>query len=247
MSEIIIDEIRKLIQKNKPDLNDQQKTRLYKIINPDIKDYKIYGIRVAVIDRIVKKVLFNFNCSFVDAIEIFRELISSNIEEEKITGFLFLNRFKKHFDEKTASLIRDEYVKHCHTWSVLDSTCIRVLGPFLAKKGNEKLSKQVIEDWSNSQNIWIKRGSMVILLKIFMLKKEIDMKFLSYLVEKLLIYSSENYIEKGIGWLIKTCSKIDPDQISDYLIKNKGKFTRLILRYGSEKLTKEKRAIILEK
>ncbi|MFX1498273.1 MAG: DNA alkylation repair protein [Promethearchaeota archaeon] len=247
MTKIIIDEIRKLIQKNKPGLTDKQKTRLYKIINPDIKDYKIYGTRVAVIEKIVKKALIKLNCSFADAIEIFRELISANIEEEKIAGFLFLNRFKKYFDENIPSLIRDEYIIHCHTWSVLDSTCIRVIGPFLAKKGNEELAKQVIEDWSDSQNIWIKRGSMVILLKIFMLKKEIDMKFLSHLVEKLLIYSSENYIEKGIGWLIRTCSKIDPDQISDYLIKNKDNFTRLILRNGSEKLSKERREIILEK
>ena len=242
-----IEKIRSYIQKNIPNLTEKQESRLYKIINPDIKDYKIYGIRLAVIDNIVKVIATNFNGTFTEAIKIFKVLISSNIEEEKFAGILFLNRFKKFFNEETVTLFHDEYIKHCHTWSVLDSTCIRVLGPFLAKKGHEELAKQVIEHWSSSHNIWIKRGSMVILLKIFMLKKEIDMKFLSHLVEKMLVYSSENYIEKGIGWLIKTCSKIDPDQIYNFLIKNKDNFTRLILRYGSEKLSKERRSMILKK
>ncbi|MFW9771770.1 MAG: DNA alkylation repair protein [Promethearchaeota archaeon] len=247
MTKIIIEEIRRLIQNNKPDLTDQQKSRLYKVINPDIEPYKIYGIRVAIIDKIVRNVSTNFNITFTEAIEIFKELISTNIEEEKFAGFLFLNRFKKFFNEKIITLFYDELTKHCHTWSVLDSTCIRVLGPFLAKKGNEELAKQMIKDWSDSKNLWIKRGSMVTLLKIYMVKKQIEMACLNNLVQKMLPYSNENYIEKGIGWLIKTCSNIDPDQIFAYLIKNKDKFTRLILRYGSEKLSKERRSIILRK
>ncbi|MFX1402235.1 MAG: DNA alkylation repair protein [Promethearchaeota archaeon] len=242
-----IENIRSNIKKNIPNLTEEQEIRLYKIINPDIKDYKIYGIKLAVIDKFIKVIATNFKGTLTEAIEVFKVLISSNIEEEKFAGILFLNRFKKFFNEETIMLFHDELIKNCHTWSVLDSTCIRVLGPFLAKKGHEELAKQVIELWSSSQNIWIKRASMVILLKIFMLKKEVDMKFLTHLVEKMLIYSSENYIEKGIGWLIKTCSKIEPDQVYDYLLKNKDNFTRLILRYGSEKLSKERRSMILKK
>jgi 3-methyladenine DNA glycosylase AlkD len=56
-----------------------------------------------------------------------------------------------------------------------------------------------------------------------------------------------NYIEKGIGWLLKTCTKYKPDKIYEYLLKNKERFSRLILRYASEKLPKEKRAEILKK
>ncbi|MFX0018600.1 MAG: DNA alkylation repair protein [Promethearchaeota archaeon] len=242
-----VKEIRKLLLQNKSNLTEEQMNRMYKIINPDNDNYEIYGTRVAKIDKIVKAVSDKFNCNYSDATEIYKELIRSNIEEEKFAGFLFLNRFKKFFTQNTIKLFHDELLDNCHTWSVLDSSCIRVLGPFLAKKGNEELAKRTINEWANSKNIWIKRGSMVLLLKIVMVKKKFDKEFVFNLAEKMVEFSNENYIEKGIGWLLKTCSKYEPELIYEYLMKNKYKFTRLILRYASEKLLKEKRAAILKK
>ena len=57
----------------------------------------------------------------------------------------------------------------------------------------------------------------------------------------------EDYIQKGIGWLLKTCTMYDPDVIINYLEKNKKHLPRLILRYATEKLPKEERARILKK
>ncbi len=88
---------------------------------------------------------------------------------------------------------------------------------------------------------------MVILLKITMIRKDFDEVFVFETVEKMLKYSEANYIEKGIGWLLKTCSKYKPEVIIDYLSKNKKNLSKLILRYASEKLPKEKRAEILNK
>jgi len=247
MIQKVVKEIRKLLLEGKSNLTEEQINRMYKIINPDNANYKIYGVRVATIDKIVKRVLDNYNCTYNDAVEIYKVLIRSNIEEEKFAGFLFLNRFKKFFTQNIIKLFHDEFIENCHTWSVLDSSCVRVLGPFLAKKGNEELAKRTINEWANSKNFWIKRGSMVLLLKIIMVRKEFDKDYVYNLVEKMLEFSNENYIEKGIGWLLKTCSKYNPEVIIDYLSKNKKNLSSLILRYASEKLPKEIRAEILKK
>ncbi|MFW9829982.1 MAG: DNA alkylation repair protein, partial [Candidatus Thorarchaeota archaeon] len=139
-----VKEIRKLLLQNKSNLTEEQMNRMYKIINPDNPNYKIYGVRVGTSDKIVKTVSDNYNCTYNEAVEIYKVLIRSNIEEEKFAGFLFLNRFKKFFTQNTIKLFHDELIENCHTWSVLDSSCVRVLGPFLAKKGNEELVKQTI-------------------------------------------------------------------------------------------------------
>ena len=94
--------------------------------------------------------------------------------------------------------------------------------------------------------MWIRRASMVILLKIVMLNKEFNGAYVFELVEKMLKYS-DDYIQKGVGWLLKTCSNYDPDAIVNYLEKNKKRLSRLILRYASEKLPKETRTRILQK
>jgi 3-methyladenine DNA glycosylase AlkD len=247
MIDTIVEEISTLLVQKTPHLSEDQKERMYKILNPDADDYIIYGIKMPEIEKIVKTVHEKFNCSYDDAIEVFRELTRTNVEEQKFAGFFFLNRFKKHFNEQIVHIIREEYSNYCHTWSHCDSTCVRLLGPFLGKKGNEVLALNTIDDWSNSNNLWIKRASMVILLKITMMRKDFDENYVFELVEKMLKYSKENYIEKGIGWLLKTCSKYKPQVIIDYLSKNKKNLSRLILRYASEKLSKEKRAEILNK
>ena len=247
MIDSIVEEILSSLLESTPQQSEDQKKRMYKILNPDISDYIIYGIRMPEIEKIIKSVHAKFNCSYDDAVEVFRKLTRTNVEEKIFAGFFFLNRFKKHFNEETVDLIRKEYTVHCHTWSHCDSTCVRLLGPFLGKKGNEALAKKTINKWSNSDNLWIKRASMVILLKITMMRKDFSEDYVFELVEKMLKYSEANYIEKGIGWLLKTCSKYKPEVINDYLLKNKKNLSRLILRYASEKLPKEKRAEILNK
>ena len=123
---------------------------------------------------------------------------------------------------------------------------IRMLGPYLAKSGNEKLAENTIEKWSNSENLWVRRAALVILLKLIMVKKEFNTDNVFKLVERR-HKDPEEYIHKGIGWLLKTCSNYEPEIIFKYLMKNKGNLSRLILRYASEKLAKEKRAQILKK
>lgn len=245
MIDNIVKEISSLLKNNIPILKPDQKNRMYKILNPDTSDYIIYGIRMPEIEKIVKSTHEKFDCSYDDAVEVFRTLTRTNVEEQKFAGFFFLNRFKKHFNEQTINLVREEYSEYCHTWSHCDSTCVRLLGPFLAKKGNESLAIKTINEWSNSSNLWIKRASMVILLKITMMKKDFDEIYVLKLVEKMLKYSNENYIGKGIGWLLKTCSRYKPEVIIDYLLKNKKNLPRLILRYASEKLPQEVRSEIL--
>ncbi|GAH95512.1 unnamed protein product, partial [marine sediment metagenome] len=141
MTEDVIIEIKNLLVEKTPRLTPEQKSMMYKIINPDISNYVKYGVKVAEIENIVKNVYNKFICTYQDAIEIFKTLTKSNVEEEKFAAFFFLNRFKKNFNEGTIHLFGEEYAKHCHTWSHCDSTCVRVIGPFLGKQGNEELAK----------------------------------------------------------------------------------------------------------
>jgi 3-methyladenine DNA glycosylase AlkD len=246
MIESIVNEFKNQLKKNDPNLPDDKRNRMYKIINSDNPNFKSYGIKIAEIEKIVKLVFEKFSCSYEDAVEVFKELISSDVQDEHFSAVFFLNRFKKNFNVNTIDLFYKEFFKYCDNWGICDSTMIRIIGPFLGKKGNEELALETISKWSNSDNMWTKRASMVILLKIVMIRKKFDKEYVFDLVEKV-NQSSEDYIQKGIGWLLKTCSRYNSDVIFNYLVENKTTLSRLILRYASEKLTKEKRAEVLKK
>lgn len=242
----IVEDLKKQLKDSDPHLTEEQITWRNKIINSDNPTSKGYGHKMADIEKIAKDIFNKYQGTYTEATEVFKSLFSSDIHEEKFIGAYYLNHFKKEFNEGTIKLFKDQYSKYCDSWGICDSSMIRIIGPFLGKKGNEKLAKETIEDWSESEVMWIRRASMVILLKIVILNKGFDETYVFNLVEKMLKYS-DDYIQKGIGWLLKTCSNYEPDIIINYLEKNKKRLTRLILRYASEKLPKETRARILQK
>ena len=245
MIENILNEIKAGLASLAPKLTEENKNRMYKIIKPDISEYLILGVKTANNEILVRDIQKKYIPSYENAKKIFRDLSKSNVEDYKFAAFFFLNRYKKDFNEKTPEFFRSEYFSYCHTWSSCDSCCIRVLGPFLAK--NPELARQTIDSWSQDRNFWIKRASLVLHLKIIMVHKNFSRDYVFQKVEQMLPYSREPYIEKAIGWLLKTCSKYEPDLIFNYLMENKEKFSRLILRYSSEKFPKEKRQNILLK
>jgi 3-methyladenine DNA glycosylase AlkD len=247
MIEIVIKNIKSRLVKAVPHLTEEKKTWMYKIINPETDDYVIYGVKTAVNEKITRDIYNEVKPSFEDAKEVFKELAKLNVEDFKFAAFFFLNRYKKKFDNNTPKFFHDYYFPYCQTWGSCDSCCIRVLGPFLAKPEHSELARTVIDTWAQDNNLWIKRASMVILLKIIMVHKDFDEQYVFKKVEDMLDFSHEPYIEKGIGWLLKTCTRYKPNIIMSYLMDNKNRFSRLILRYASEKLPKEKRALVLKK
>ncbi len=246
--ENITDGIKKKLETTAPPFTKDQIERRDKILNSDNPNFKGYGHKISEIEEIVKNIKKTYQCSYKDAVEVFKKLIASDFHEEKFAGILFLNLFKKEFDKTIVDLFYNGIKEYCDTWAICDSTMIRVVGPFLGRKGNDNLAKNTIEEWSNSEDLWIKRASIVILLKIIMMRKDffISESYIFDLAEKMLHFD-EDYLLKGVGWLLKTCSKYKPDIIIKYLNKNKKRLPRLVLRYASEKLSKEIRAELLKK
>lgn len=229
-----------------PKLTPEQIVRRNKILNSNNPNFFEYGHKISDIEKITKTIHMKYQCSYKDALSVCKNLVSSNVQEEKFTGIFFLNYFKSNFNQATIDMFEEQFSKYCDTWAFCDSSCIRVIGPFLGKKNNQLLAEKTIDKWSTSENLWVRRASLVILLKIVMIKKEFDDDYVFTLIEKMLNYT-EDYIQKGIGWLLKTCSNYKPDSIFKYLMSNKEKLSRLILRYASEKLPKERRQLILKK
>ena len=243
----IIKKLKESLKAKAPKLNNDQLSRRERILNSSNPYFTQYGHKMSEIEGIVKEVAKKFGSNYQEAVEVFKALISSDNHEEKFTGMLYLNQFKKDFNDKTIELIHDSFIKYCDSWALCDSTMIKIIGPFLVKKGKESLARKIITNWSESENLWIRRASMVILLKIIMIRKKLDEKILFELVEKMLQKDKDEYILKGIGWLLKTCSKYEPEIIFNYLRSNRNSFPRLVLRYASEKLSEDKRLLLLKR
>ena len=246
--ERVVGEIKTWLKNNSPTLTDDQKSRMYNILNSEDPDFIAYGNKHSDIEKFVRNIHNKYELSYQDSASIYEKLIKSKVHDEKVAGLFLLNRSKKYFNKETVEMIYDIIPENFDTWAITDTTMIRVLGPFLGKKGNDVLVKETIEKWSKSENLWVRRASLVILLKVIMIRRDyfISESFMFDLAEKMLQYE-DDYILKGVGWLLKTYSKYKPDVIIEYLNKNKKRLPRLVLRYASEKLPKETRTKLLKK
>jgi len=247
IDKVVLD-IKNKLKNNAPELSEDQKDRMYKILNSSNPKFIGYGNKHSDIEKMVKEIHSKYQLSYQNCFEIYKILTNSNIHDEKVAGLFLLNRTKRFFNQTTIQMIYEIIPNNFDSWAITDTTMIRVIGPFLGKKGNEALAKETIDKWANSENLWIRRAAMVILLKIIMMRKDFFIsKAYVYDLAEIMLQNDEDYILKGIGWLLKTCSNYKPNEIIEYLNKNKTRLPRLVLRYASEKLPKATRTEILKK
>jgi len=56
-----------------------------------------------------------------------------------------------------------------------------------------------------------------------------------------LLTDQDIMVQKGYGWMLKEASNEYPDEVFDYVMKNKKEMPRTALRYAIEKLSPESR------
>ena len=97
-----------------------------------------------------------------------------------------------------------------------------------------------LKTWIDSESEWKRRAVPVALVELDKLTKDLNPVEALELVEPLMLDDSE-YVQKGIGTLLRGMWKKYPSQIEDFLLKWKDKCGRLIIQYATEKMDKEYR------
>ena len=60
-----------------------------------------------------------------------------------------------------------------------------------------------------------------------------------------LIEDPDDMVQKGVGWLLKETYPEKPKEVVRFLVANRAKTTRLVLRYAAEKMTAADKTSVL--
>jgi len=96
MIEKLINEIKIYLKDNAPNLTEEQKSRMYKILNSSNPNFLGYGNKHSDIEKFVREIQNKYQPSYDEVFEIFKILIKSDVHDEKMAGIFLLNRFKKN-------------------------------------------------------------------------------------------------------------------------------------------------------
>lgn len=163
-------------------------------------DQETYGVPLPTIKKLVRKYLNEYTLDS-DPSSLEREaiyLLEQPIFDSKIAGIQVLSTMSKENLLVDIKII-EEVIQYTTGWALVDTLATDVVAVILKNNPNEINS---LIDWTKSDNSWLRRCSIVSLIKA----KDhiIDWnKYKKFILNKL-IHEDDPYVKKAIKWLKST-------------------------------------------
>ena len=168
-------------------------------------------------------------------LELGDKLIQAGKFEEISFAVSFLQSERENYTESTFDRIGNWFDIGISNWANTDVLCMLVLSSFLTDK---VIEFDKLKEWTKSNSEWKRRAVPVTLVEL--VKNDLKPEMALALIEPLVLDDSE-YVQKGIGTLLRGLWKTYPVEIENFMLKWKDQCGRLIIRYATEKMDKEYR------
>ncbi|MFW6120697.1 MAG: DNA alkylation repair protein [Petrotogales bacterium] len=195
-----------------------------------------HGDRIPVVRKIAAdyyKKIKNFEKSKI--LNLCDYLLATNYSEERTIAFDWAFRLKNRLGKEEFWRFERWLMQYVHHWGSCDDLCTHVFG-YLLYRYPELIDRTV--NWRSSDNRWLRRASAVILI-YSVRRKNIHKEVFETCDE--LITDNDDLVRKGYGWLLKETSNKFPDEVFEYVMKNRSRMPRVSLRYAIEKYPEEMR------
>jgi 3-methyladenine DNA glycosylase AlkD len=225
----LINEVRQFCQSNANAENALKSKRYFK--EADAPDS--YGLTQVQVNEKAKQMVKTKSFTLETVIEAAPELLKSNKYEEISLALLLVNGFDKQYTPALFDEIGSWFSYSIHNWAHADTLGMFILPKFLLK---DIVKEKDFKSWKTSPYKYQRRCVPVTLIKVIKNGGDIQsvIKFLEPLMN-----DPEREVHQGMGWFLRECWKIKPEETEAFLLKWKEKAPRLIIQYATEKMTAE--------
>ncbi|HOP11523.1 MAG TPA: DNA alkylation repair protein [Oscillospiraceae bacterium] len=175
-----------------------------------------------------------------DIFSVCDELLKQRNWPMGIIAFDFAYRMRKQYDETTFTVFENWLEQYVRGWCDCDDFCTHAFGELIRQ--NTALSKKTVL-WTKRDEFWMRRAAAVVLIPSIWHDKYSEINPLQ--VADILMQDEHDLVRKGYGWMLKILSVKEPELVFDYLLKNKATMPRVSYRYALEKMSAEKRKILM--
>ena len=176
-----------------------------------------------------------------DAVAFAHLLMPDRYLEVKAVGLEVVARYRKDFQPWLLARCKRWLARDYSTnWATTDEMCGVVIGPLLVK--HPQLIPE-LRAWSTHRNMWVRRASIVGLLKPMRTGNTLD---LVYAIAQRLHPDPNDLIHKAVGCGLREAGKIDSPRLERYLRANVAIIPRTTLRYAIERFSPRDRAKLLK-
>ena len=190
----------------------------------------LYGVRASIVRKMAAKYFAKVRTKGKE--EIFRlceALLKSDYNEEKTIAFSWAFRIKKQYAPSDFYDFERWLKKYVLNWGQCDDFCRHAFGE-LIDQFPQFLPE--VKNWTKSKNRWLRRAAAVIM--IYPIRKRKYLNTIFEIADRLLL-DDDYLVQKGYGWMLKDASIFYPQEVINYVMKNKTKMSRTALRYAIER------------
>lgn len=169
-----------------------------------------------------------------EILDICDEILESEQRYKRFFAFEWAKKLKGQYRKSDFARFERWLEDYVDNWGACDHFCgisgeLLIQYPDLVPK---------IRKWIKSQNRWLRRAAAVSLIDPVSEGFMLDEVFKT---ADLLLTDYDDMVRKGYGWMLKEASNRFPDEVFEYVIKNKSEMPRTALRYAIEKYPASKR------
>jgi 3-methyladenine DNA glycosylase AlkD len=178
-------------------------------------------------------------CSHDDILTLAEELLKAGSWEEGAIALELVARRKSEFRERDFSTFERWLSEYINNWGHTDSIAPHIFGELVERYPN--LTERTFK-WTKSPNRWMRRASAVTYV---LHAKHGRFHDIVYKTADALLGDDDDMVRKGVGWMLKCTSQADEKGVVEYLMNNRNKTSRLVLRYATEKVSPANRSLVL--
>lgn len=187
-----------------------------------------------------RKLLKEDGWSYDDVLELCESLLRKDTFEEKTVAFAFVEARHREFRRKDFRRFESWLKKYVDNWAHTDHIAPHIIGPLISMYPD--LQPNVYR-WTRSKNRWLRRAACV---SYVIHGRRGRFKDQIFDTADALLDDKDDLVQKGVGWLLKETSKADERAVVAYLMKNRSRTSRLVLRYATEKVSRSDRERVLK-
>ena len=193
-----------------------------------------YGLKTAAVTAIAKKYWKEVRSR--DKEEIFslcEELYRSGCLEEAFIVSTWARALFPRFEGGDLAVFERWIDSWITNWAACDGFCNHAVGDFITKYP-ERVAD--LKRWATSPNRWMRRAACV---SFIVPAKRGEFLTEVFEIANLVLTDPDDMVQKGYGWLLKEASRRHPEEVFEFVQKNKAVMPRTALRYAIELMPRE--------
>jgi 3-methyladenine DNA glycosylase AlkD len=167
-------------------------------------------------------------------------LWAREIHELRALAVMFLDAHPKLLGPGDVPLL-ERFLRESKTWALVDELAVHVVGGLVARAPDELAS--VLDRWASDGDFWIRRASMLALLRPLREGGGDFARFGRYADR--MLEEKEFFIRKAIGWVLRETSKRRPELVIEWLEPRAARASGITLREAMKYLPEDARARIV--